>query len=1358
MTGNPPNKTPSPEGSRAVGTRQRGFFVSRSHRGLLLGAVLGAAVAGTAIPVSEAESVIDTTADAVQTFYQQSGVPHVDRQGRFRSTYDSASSFLPRGLYHMLPCEVSKTITFEPFTGTPDPNLGVWNGDYNVAVTLGSTLDASPLALLQSVAVAGPGTGTLEATVHHLPADTVLTYAVGLAGTFQVVEQGPFLSSACPDPAVATPVRLLSDAGFNVSMPFPHNGSKPPAVMLEEGSPALASVLLEQGDATNVATVIGPPLVPTRPVNCDPDCEWVIDSGGILVPWAEPWFNAYKDDPRVFGFYFTDEPLVHAVLDSLSIQSVYDTVLETYNTYKDQTDHPFFFAEFYPPLSQEADARWNDFVVNLADAATHDNYFKNVDETLETMAPLAESVRRQTAAAAGNKPSWVVPQAFDYINSDAQPGGWQGWDFLTPQEMRAYIYTAIVHGATGFFHFAWDSHIMRGGMIGIHPATPATQYLGTGRVASTAERQQSIDLWRSLDAREAYRGVTYGLNAQLESLTPIILSRTSDEPYGVWVNQAPLSAAPIRTMLKEYESSFYLFAVNIDKLTVQATISFPFRISSASVLFEDREASISDFTLEETFTPFAAHVYQIVRQPAILGDANCSGVVDARDALTVLQYDVGMGTIDQLTFCSEATFLSVADVNGDTLINSLDALIILQYAAGILDSLETRVMTAGHEDTDGDFMTDQQEALYNSCLNASVNDWAQNPDADGFTNAAELVLGANPCLADAYPPPAAPTGFTASVISSTTIRLTWNAQPDNDYWRIERSLNSTSGYAVLFPHYNANYEKVYDTTVESGKTYYYRLFAVNATGDSLYAQASATATNTPPQLTVPADQTVTVSGKLFLSVSASDPDSDALTLGAANLPAGASFTDNGNGTGLLSWTPTSSQAGLAYPVTFTASDGVNPPVSGNTTFTVAVPPPPPPPPTPPTVTISSPAANATVPATGFSFTGSASDAGGVAAVQVTITNGKLTVVDRAPASYNPSTQVWSFPVQESHLTPGTTPLLSVRAKDTQGNWSSLSRSVTVVSTAPTLSVSLTVTPSTGTAPLTNVDLTGDVAGTATGTIRYRFDCTDDGTWESDTTTSSDPYTKVDLCTYASAGTYIARVRVDRGGLGAEDKVTLTVSTAPTLSITGVTPSVSSGAAPLNGVSFSVAATGTLTDDNPHLYIDCDDSNGQIEPEDWHISVNDISTIYNPTPGVPPYVTPPVCNYANPGTYTVLARLVDDRTGSGLSSNGTTVITVNNPTPPAVTGLNVVTMGKTWLKFQWSSTPYATNYDVWRRKWSDGSQMKYWNVPSSTTEVSDCGELEGGTAYEYAIRPNNGAIHGPMTTTTGWTNYVNVSCP
>src|SRR3989344_4145781 len=97
---------------------------------------------------------------------------------------------------------------------------------------------------------------------------------------------------------------------------------------------------------------------------------------------------------------------------------------------------------------------------------------------------------------------------------------------------------------------------------------------------------------------------------------------------------------------------------------------------------------------------------------------------------------------------------------------------------------------------------------------------------------------------------------------------------------------------------------------------------------------------------------------------------------------------------------------------------------------------------------------------------------------------------------------------------------------------------------PSLSVAATCSPTSGVAPLNNVDITGNVSGTATGSIRWRMDCTNDTVYEHDVTNSTDPYTAVDLCDYSPSGLKTVLVRADRSGLSAYATCTVNVS-APT---------------------------------------------------------------------------------------------------------------------------------------------------------------------------------------------------------------------
>jgi len=72
----------------------------------------------------------------------------------------------------------------------------------------------------------------------------------------------------------------------------------------------------------------------------------------------------------------------------------------------------------------------------------------------------------------------------------------------------------------------------------------------------------------------------------------------------------------------------------------------------------------------------------------------------------------------------------------------------------------------------------------------------------------------------------------------------------------------------------------------------------------------------PPTISQIGDQQVAEGHLLVFTVTASEPDGDAVSLEAAGLPDGASFNPN---TGLFSWTPTSSQLG-SCSVAFTAAD------------------------------------------------------------------------------------------------------------------------------------------------------------------------------------------------------------------------------------------------------------------------------------------------------------------------------------------------------------------------------------------------------------------------------------------------------
>jgi hypothetical protein len=84
--------------------------------------------------------------------------------------------------------------------------------------------------------------------------------------------------------------------------------------------------------------------------------------------------------------------------------------------------------------------------------------------------------------------------------------------------------------------------------------------------------------------------------------------------------------------------------------------------------------------------------------------------------------------------------------------------------------------------------------------------------------------------------------------------------------------------------------------------------------------------NLPPAITCPNDTTVYVGQPVVLDVSATDPNGDALTLSAESadgvpFPPHVTFTDNGDGTGVLSFTAICTDMGTFNTVRYIASDG-----------------------------------------------------------------------------------------------------------------------------------------------------------------------------------------------------------------------------------------------------------------------------------------------------------------------------------------------------------------------------------------------------------------------------------------------------
>jgi len=104
----------------------------------------------------------------------------------------------------------------------------------------------------------------------------------------------------------------------------------------------------------------------------------------------------------------------------------------------------------------------------------------------------------------------------------------------------------------------------------------------------------------------------------------------------------------------------------------------------------------------------------------------------------------------------------------------------------------------------------------------------------------------------------------------------------------------------------------------------------------------------------------------------------------------------------------------------------------------------------------------------------------------------------------------------------------------------------------TLSASLSANPTSGNSPLNDVDLTATAGGSQIGTINYTFYCNRSDSGTNITSgyaakfdgISTNPKTATDVCDYSSAGTYTAKVIIERGSLASEKRQTITVINNP----------------------------------------------------------------------------------------------------------------------------------------------------------------------------------------------------------------------
>ncbi|MGZ8561211.1 MAG: T9SS type A sorting domain-containing protein, partial [Flavisolibacter sp.] len=183
--------------------------------------------------------------------------------------------------------------------------------------------------------------------------------------------------------------------------------------------------------------------------------------------------------------------------------------------------------------------------------------------------------------------------------------------------------------------------------------------------------------------------------------------------------------------------------------------------------------------------------------------------------------------------------------------------------------------------------------------------------------------------------PAKPRSLVASNLVNS-IGLNWvDAAYNETSYQVYKSGTATGPYTLLNPGgNNAGLHTYNDESIAPNSTYYYYVTATNAYGVSPSSDTVVVETgNTSPVLAALANVTMETYQTVNVNVTATDEPGDVITLTAGNLPSFATFTDNGNGTGVLKLKPQAT-TGTFNNIQITATD--NKGASSSKTFNLLV--------------------------------------------------------------------------------------------------------------------------------------------------------------------------------------------------------------------------------------------------------------------------------------------------------------------------------------------------------------------------------------------------------------------------------------
>ena len=549
--------------------------------------------------------------------------------------------------------------------------------------------------------------------------------------------------------------------------------------------------------------------------------------------------------------------------------------------------------------------------------------------------------------------------------------------------------------------------------------------------------------------------------------------------------------------------------------------------------------------------------------------------------------------------------------------------------------------------------------------------------------------------------PSAPSGLTATAISGSQINLSWSDVANETGFKIERKTGAGGTYAQIATT-GANVTTYSDTGLTAGTTYFYRVRATNASGDSSYSnETSATTVVSPPN--APSGLTATATSSTQINLSWTDVANETGFKIERKTGVGGTYSQIATvGAGIVSYSNTGLTANTNYYYRVRATNaGGDSPYSNEANATTLD---------------TAPAAPSGLTATAISttqinlsWTDNASNETGFKIERKTGAGGTYAQIGTVGANlttYN-----------DTGLTDGTTYFYRVRATNAVGDsaYSSETSATTLVAppAAPNGLAATAISSS-------QINLSWTDVSNETG---YKIERK---------TGSGGTYSQVgtvgaNVTTYSDTGlivntTYYYRIRATNTG---GDSPYSNEANATTLN--GIPAAPTS----LGAVAFSISQIDlSWTDNSPN------ESGFKIERKTGSGgSYAEIAT-----------VGADVTTYSDTGltegtNYFYRVRATN-AVGDSAYSNEANATTFTNP-PDAPTGLAATTTSSTQIDLSWTDVANETGFKIERKTGVGGSYSQIATVGAGVVTYSNTG-LAPNTTYYYRVRATNAGGDSPYS--------------